>query len=98
MRTLTFNIIIISLVIAGYVFAGGFEEDPGPEELIIEGNTESNNEFEAVDSENNASIDVVDAIEDDTPSLTDNEGNIVTWSKGLVTAGGDGKNYVTWGN
>ena len=98
MRTLTFNIIIISLVIAGYVFAGGFEEDPGPEELVVEENTESNNEFEAVDSENDASIDVVDAIEDDTPSLTDNEGNIVIWSKGLVTAGGDDKNYVTWGN
>ena len=41
---------------------------------------------------------MADVIEDDTPSLTDNEGNIVTWSKGLVTAGGDDKNYVTWGN
>lgn len=98
MRTLTFNIIIIFLVLAGYVFAGGFEEDPVPEELVVEENTESNNEFEAVDSENDASIDVADVIEDDTPSLTDNEGNIVTWSKGLVTAGGDDKNYVTWGN
>ena len=70
MKSLTLNSLIIVLFFASYVFAGGFEEDPGPEEVL----------------------------ETVTASFTDSEGNIVTWSQGLVTTGGDDKKYVVWGN
>mgnify|MGYP003324450345 CR=1 FL=1 len=36
MKSLTLNSLIIVLFFASYVFAGGFEEDPGPEELVSE--------------------------------------------------------------
>ena len=38
MKSLTLNSLIIVLFFASYVFAGGFEEDPGPEELVSESN------------------------------------------------------------
>ena len=43
MKSLTLNSLIIVLFFASYVFAGGFEEDPGPEELVSESNNSTSN-------------------------------------------------------
>ena len=95
MKALTLNIFII-LSLASYVFAGGFEEDPGPEELI----SESDNSTIYTDSpstETESSLEENEVLEASTSSFTDSDGNIVTWSKGLVTSGVDDKSYVVWG-
>ena len=97
MKSLTLNSLIIVLFFASYVFAGGFEEDPGPEELVSESdNSTSNNDSLSIESE--ISLGKEDVLEIGTATFTDSEGNIVTWSQGLVTTGGDDKSYVVWGN
>jgi hypothetical protein len=97
MKALTLNSFIIILSLASYVFAGGFEEDPGPEELVGENdNSMSTNEPLFIETE--TSLDEEEALKANSASFTDSEGNYVTWSKGLVTTGGDEKSYVTWGN
>ena len=97
MKSLTLNSFIIILSLASYVFAGGFEEDPGPEEVARDSdNSTSNTESLSIESE--TSLEEEEVLETSTVSFTDSEGNIVTWSQGLVTSGGEGKSYVVWGN
>ena len=97
MKSLTLNSLIIVLFFASYVFAGGFEEDPGPEELVSEiSNSTSNSDSLSIESE--TSLEEEEVLETSTVSFTDSEGNIVTWSQGLVTTGRDDKKYVVWGN
>ena len=97
MKSLTLNSLIIVLFFASYVFAGGFEEDPGPEELVSESdNLTSNNDTLSIESE--VSLEEEEVLENSTASFTDSEGNIVTWSQGLVTTGRDNKSYIVWGN
>tara|TARA_B100001059_G_scaffold59062_1_gene54377 strand:+ start:229 stop:519 length:291 start_codon:yes stop_codon:yes gene_type:complete len=96
MRALTLNSFIIILSLASYVFAGGFEEDPGPEELISESDDSISN-TNSLTTETETSLEE-ELLETGTASFTDSDGNIVTWSKGLVTSGGDDKSYVIWGN
>ena len=101
MKSLTFNSLIIVLFFASYVFAGGFEEDPGPEELVSESSNKTSNSTSNSDSlsiESETSLEEEEVLETSTASFTDSEGNIVTWSQGLVTTGGDDKKYVVWGN
>ena len=89
--------LIIILFFASYVFAGGFEEDPGPEELVSESNNSTSN-TDSLSIESETSLEEEEVLETGTASFTDSEGNIVTWSQGLVTTGGDDKKYVVWGN
>ena len=97
MKSLTLNSLIIVLSFASYVFAGGFEEDPGPEELVSESdNLTSNNDTLSIASE--VSLEEEEVLETGTASFTDSDGNYVTWSKGYVTTGVDSEKYVTWGN
>ena len=96
MKSLTLNSLIIVLFFASYVFAGGFEEDPGPEELVSESNNStSNTDSLSIESDTSLEEEVLETV---TASFTDSEGNIVSWSQGLVTTGGDDKKYVVWGN
>ena len=97
MKSLTLNSLIIVLFFASYVFAGGFEEDPGPEELVSESNNSTNN-TDSLSIGSETSLEEEEVLETGTASFTDSEGNIVTWSQGLVTTGGDDKKYVVWGN
>ena len=53
---------------------------------------------ESTQSAEEESVDEEEALKANSASFTDSEGNYVTWSKGLVTTGGDEKSYVTWGN
>ena len=97
MKSLTLNSLIIVLFFASYVFAGGFEEDPGPEELVSESdNSTSNTDTVSIESE--ASLEEEEVLETGTASFTDSDGNYVTWSKGYVTTGADSEKYVKWGN
>ena len=89
-------LIIIFLVTA---VAGGFEEDPGPEELPVE-QSESVIDEPEVESEP-----VVESEPAPEPEVTadvgimDTSGNIVIWSKGNVTYAGDtGNIYVRYGS
>jgi hypothetical protein len=96
MKSLTLNSFIIILSLASYVFAGGFEEDPGPDDVASDSdNSTSNTESLSIESE--TSLEEEEVLETSTVSFTDSEGNIVTWSQGLVTSGGEGKSYVVWG-
>jgi hypothetical protein len=96
MKSLTLNSLIIVLFFASYVFAGGFEEDPGPEELVSESDKlTSNNDTLSIESEVSSEEEVLDT---STASFTDSDGNYVTWSKGYVTTGANNEKYVTWGN
>ena len=96
MKSLTLNSLIIVLFFASYVFAGGFEENPGPEELVSESDNSTNN-YDSLSIESETPMEE-EVLETDTASFTDSEGNIVTWSQGLVTTGEDDKKYVVWGN
>ena len=96
MKSLTLNSLIIVLFFASYVFAGGFEENPGPEELVSESDNSTNN-YDSLSIESETPMEE-EVLETDTASFTDSEGNIVTWSQGLVTTGEDDKKYVLWGN
>jgi len=98
MKALTINSCIIILSLAGYTFAGGFEEDSGPEELVSESNTNFNSETESLPIDDVTSMEGEEIIENETPSFTDSDGNVVSWSQGLVTTGADNKTYVLWGN
>ena len=97
MKSLTLNSLIIVLFFASYVFAGGFEEDPGPEELVSESNNSTSN-TDSLSIESETSLEEEEVLEAGTASFTDSEGNYVTWSKGYVTTGSDSEKYVTWGN
>ena len=97
MKSLTLNSLIIVLFFASYVFAGGFEEDPGPEELVSESDNSTSN-TNSVYIELETSLEEEEVLENSTASFTDSEGNIVTWSQGLVTTGRDNKSYIVWGN
>ena len=97
MKSLTLNSFIIILSLASYVFAGGFEEDSGPEELVSESD-KLTNDNDTLSIESEVSLEEEEVLETGTASFTDSEGNIVTWSQGLVTTGGDDKKYVVWGN
>ena len=97
MKSLTLNSLIIVLLFASYVFAGGFEEDPGPEELVSESNNStSNTDSQSIESD--TSLEEEEVLETGTASFTDSDGNYVTWSKGYVTTGANSEKYVTWGN
>ena len=97
MKSLTLNSLIIVLFFASYVFAGGFEEDPGPEELLSESDKlTSNNDTLSIESE--VSLEEEEVLETGTASFTASDRNYVIWSKGSVTTGADSEKYVTWGN
>ena len=89
-------LIIIFLVTA---VAGGFEEDPGPEELPVE-QPESVIDEPEVESEL-----IVESEPAPEPQVTADEGimdasgNVVIWSQGNVTYAGDtGDIYVRYGS
>ena len=98
MKSLTLNSLIIVLFFASYVFAGGFEEDPGPEELVSESSNKTSNSTSNSDSlsiksdslsiKSETSLEEEEVLETGTASFTDSEGNFVTWSQGYVTTGG----------
>ena len=94
--TIIANLLIIIFV--SFALAGGFEEDPGPEELPVE-QTESAIDAPAIEPEPAAEPE--SAIEPEIiadTGITDASGNIVIWSQGKVTWGGvDGDIYVRWG-
>ena len=89
-------LMIIFLVTA---VAGGFEEDPGPEELPVEQSESVTDEPEVV------SEPVVESEPAPEPEVTadagimDASGNVVIWSQGNVTYAGDtGDIYVRYGS
>ena len=97
MKALTLNSFIIILSLASYVFAGGFEEDSGPEELVSESDKLTNDD-DTLSIESEVSLEEEEVLETGTASFTDSDGNYVTWSKGYVTTGANSEKYVTWGN
>ena len=95
---------VLMIIFVSVALAGGFEEDPGPEELPVE-QTESVIDEPAVESE--PTIEPEPVVEPEStiePEITadtgivDASGNIVIWSQGNVTYAGDGEDiYVRYG-
>ena len=89
-------LIIIFLVTA---VAGGFEEDPGPEELPVE---QSESVIDEPEVESEPVVESEPALEPEVTAdvgIMDASGNIVIWSQGNVTYAGDtGNIYVRYGS
>ena len=77
-----------------FVSLFGCQTAPVTEEL--DSSSTSNSDSLSIESE--TSLEEEEVLETSTASFTDSEGNIVIWSQGLVTTGGDDKKYVVWGN
>ena len=83
---------LLMIIFVSVVLAGGFEEDPGPEELPVE-----QTEFVIDDPVVEPELVIESEIIADA-GIADTSGNIVIWSQGKVTWGGvDGDIYVRWG-
>lgn len=89
---------VLMIIFVSVALAGGFEEDPGPEELPVE-QTESVIDEPAVEPE--PVVEPESTIEPEiTPDtkIVDASGNIVIWSQGNVSYAGDGEDiYVRYG-
>ena len=89
-------VMIIFLVTA---VAGGFEEDPGPEELPVE---QSESVIDEPEVESEPVVESEPALEPEVTAdvgIMDASGNIVIWSQGNVTYAGDtGNIYVRYGS
>tara|TARA_Y100000746_G_scaffold215640_1_gene209939 strand:- start:223 stop:531 length:309 start_codon:yes stop_codon:yes gene_type:complete len=89
---------LLMIIFVTIALAGGFEEDPGPEELPVE-QTESVIDEPAVEPEPVAEPETT--IEPEITANTgivDASGNIVIWSEGNVSYAGDGDDiYVRYG-
>ena len=93
--TILANFLMIIFVIAA--IAGGFEEDPGPEELPVE-QTESVIDGSVAESEPIVEPELIPEPVIADAAITDASGNIVIWSQGNVTYAGDtGNIYVRYG-
>tara|TARA_B100000579_G_scaffold434156_1_gene454411 strand:- start:2727 stop:3035 length:309 start_codon:yes stop_codon:yes gene_type:complete len=89
---------LITIIFLAVSLAGGFEEDPGPEELPIEP-AESVLDELAVEPEPLEEPELTEepTIASDT-GIVDASGNIVIWSQGNVTYAGDISDiYVRYG-
>ena len=96
------NITIVNfLIILSITFsnAGGFEEDPGPEELPVE---QSESVIDEPEVESEPVVESEPALEPEVTAdvgIMDTSGNIVIWSQGNVTYAGDtGNIYVRYGS
>tara|TARA_B100001173_G_C15652793_1_gene406068 strand:- start:151 stop:459 length:309 start_codon:yes stop_codon:yes gene_type:complete len=89
---------LLMIIFVSVALAGGFEEDPGPEELPVE-QTQSIIDEPAVEPEPVAEPETT--IEPEITANTgivDASGNIVIWSEGNVSYAGDGDDiYVRYG-
>ena len=89
---------VVMIIFVSVALAGGFEEDPGPEELPVE-QTESVIDEPAVEPEH--AVEPEPAVEPEIAAdtgIVDASGNIVTWSQGNVSYAGDGGDiYVRYG-
>ena len=89
---------LLMIIFVSIALAGGFEEDPGPEELPVE-QTESVIDEPAVEPE--PAVGPEPAVEPEIAAdtgIVDASGNIVTWSQGNVSYAGDGDDiYVRYG-
>tara|TARA_Y100001935_G_C17196016_1_gene452570 strand:+ start:100 stop:432 length:333 start_codon:yes stop_codon:yes gene_type:complete len=85
--------ILIVLLSTTFVFAGGVEEDPGPE-VISESEKISIEESQDYDTELTTREDIdeyqeiVSSLDENNTSACDGEGNVVKWSGGCVTWSG----------
>ena len=80
---------LLMIIFVSVALAGGFEEDPGPEELPVE-QTESVIDEPAVEPE--PVVEPESTIEPEITTdtgIVDASGNIVIWSQGNVTYAGD---------
>ena len=95
--TVIANFIIICFLVAAV--AGGFEEDPGPEELPVE---QSESVIDEPEVESEPVVESEPALEPEVTAdvgIMDTSGNIVIWSQGNVTYAGDtGNIYVRYGS
>ena len=89
---------VLMIIFVSVALAGGFEEDPGPEELPVE-QTESVIDEPAVEPE--PVVEPESTIEPEITTdtgIVDASGNIVIWSQGNVSYAGDGDDiYVRYG-
>ena len=89
---------LLMIIFVSVALAGGFEEDPGPEELPVE-QTESVIDEPAVEPE--PVVEPESTIEPEITTdtgIVDASGNIVIWSQGNVSYAGDGDDiYVRYG-
>ena len=89
---------LLMIIFVSVALAGGFEEDPGPEELPVE-QTETVIDESVIEPE--PSVEPEPAIESEIiagTEIVDDSGNIVIWSQGLVTYAGDTDDiYVRYG-
>ena len=90
---------LLMIIFVSVALAGGFEEDPGPEELPVE-QSESIIDEPEVESEPVVESELATEPEVTTDSgIMDASGNIVIWSQGNVTYAGDtGDIYVRYGS
>ena len=94
---------LLMIIFVSVALAGGFEEDPGPEELPVE-QTESVLDEQSIEPEPAVEpepvVEAEPAIEPEIitdAGITDASGNIVIWSQGNVTYAGDkGDIYVRY--
>ena len=89
---------LLMIIFVTIALAGGFEEDPGPEELPVE-QTESVIDEPAVEPEpvTEPETTIEPEITANT-GIVDASGNIVIWSEGNVSYAGDGDDiYVRYG-
>ena len=93
MRLYLLKIILFSMLGSSIVFAGGVEEDSGPE-TISETEQQVSDESTDYDTELTTREDIdeyqeiVSSLDENNTSTCDGEGNVVKWSGGCVTWSG----------
>ena len=90
---------LLMIIFVSVALAGGFEEDPGPEELPVE---QSESVIDEPEVESEPVVESEPALEPEVTAdvgIMDTSGNIVIWSQGNVTYAGDtGNIYVRYGS
>ena len=90
---------LLMIIFVSVALAGGFEEDPGPEELPVE---QSESVIDEPEVESEPVVESEPALEPEVTAdvgIMDASGNIVIWSQGNVTYAGDtGNIYVRYGS
>ena len=93
MKLYLLKIILFSMLGSSFVFAGGVEEDSGPE-IISETEQQVSDESKDYDSELTTREDIdeyqeiVSTLDESSGQVCDSDGNVIKWSAGCVTWSG----------
>ena len=93
MKTYLLKIILFSILGSSIVFAGGVEEDSGPETIseteqqVSDGSTDYDSELTTKDDIDEYQ-EIVATLNESSDPVCDSEGNVIKWSGGCVTWSG----------